>query len=108
MVMSAGTLGGEAISSISAGDGSATVSLAFPNSAGTGNRLGTDLVTGVVVNTNGQIIGFSSGTDLRSGGSVAVTMPEAVATGDLLRAYLMFRRPDGSIVSDSSTDSTTV
>lgn len=108
VVMSRGTLGGEAIFDLSGTNGNDSVGITFANNAGQGNRQDTDDVYAVVWNETQDEIGISAADNTRVDEAAPVTMQSDVATGDVLHAWIMFRRADGSLVSDSSYDTETV
>jgi hypothetical protein len=67
-----------------------------------GFSLATDLAYFVSINETQQNVAVSSGTFERQLGAAFVHTPSDMEDGDKIHVYLMFRRLDGSIVSDSS------
>lgn len=106
VVMSRGNLLGEAIFDITATAGTNLLGMTWNDSSGTGNALATDEAYLVGYNETKDIWGFTAANVTRQdlGDDVDLTNIES---GDVCHGWLMFRRPDGTIVSDSSYDTDT-
>ena len=102
LVMSKGSLAVDAILSVATSPGVSSSAVTWVEGTGGGNGLSTDLCTAAIYNETQDVWGFSDGTTTRDVESAIVTFPTNLETGDELHAYLMFKRPDGSIVSNSS------
>lgn len=87
--------------------GSFSLSVTWDNDSGSGFKLDSDEAYIVVVNeTTGQVFAASGATRLT--GFQEVTFPEVLASGDVINAYLAFRRADGTVVSETSFRTETV
>lgn len=105
MVISKGKMQKTDIASFTAADVEEDVTITWANDAGSGYKLATDVAYIVVFNIqSGDIVGFDgTGTAvLRSSTTVTITLPTTVNAGEVLHAYLAFKRADGTIVSNSS------
>ena len=102
VVMSKGVIEKTDITSQDSDTGAAVCSLYFTDDSGSGNRLATDIMKGIVYNETKDVWGFSTVDSVRSSESVDLTMPENFTTGDSVSAYLISRRPDGSQVSNTA------
>lgn len=99
--MSSGSLALDDIDSVSGTNGSPTATVTWTSSEGTGNALATDEAYAVVYNADQDMWGIASGTDTRTDETTDVTMPANQATGEIMHAYLSFRKADGTLVSNS-------
>lgn len=72
------------------------------NDAGSGYKLATDIVYAVGVNQDEEVVGMSDGTVTRVDELINIPMGDDRTIGDVLHAYLCFKRADGTIVSDTS------
>lgn len=107
-IISRGSLVGAAISDVTAVNGAPNVVIAYPNNAGTGNAGASDEVYAVVYNATKDEWGQAGAESIRSNEEIEVVMPTNCVTGNLLKVYIAFRRPDGTIVSDTSFFAKTV
>lgn len=103
LIMSRGSLFGCTIVSAEAGEAGTELELVYSDDSGTGNALATDeLYVTVVNNTTGESKGFSN-VGTRQDTAVEVDTDNVWTAGDEAHVYMSFRRPDGTIVSDSVT-----
>ena len=108
LIMSRGSLEGADIDSAEASDGATDLTVSWTDNSGTGNALSTDEVYIVALDNDNEIIkGFATGVT-RVTASVVVNIDQNWAASLATRAYLSFRRPDGTIVSDSTNLAITI
>ncbi len=108
LVISQGIIGEEPIASLSGTDGDETVTITWSDGSGSDNKLATDEAYVVVCNGDYDVIkGFATGV-ARSAETVDVELDAAASTGDVLYAWLCFRRADGTQVSNSVAEYTSV
>jgi len=98
---SIGSLLGQSINAIGSADADTNVDITFTDNSGEGSALATDTAYVVVYNETQDVFGTGVG-DPRSDAEANVEMPVACASGDVLHAWLAFRRADGTLVSNSS------
>lgn len=108
IIISQGSLLGQVINAINATNGSDAVDVTFTDNSGTGNALSSDIAYAVVWNATQDVIGSSTGLDTRGDAQVSLTMPTNCVTGDVLHAYLAFKKADGTLVSPTDYDTDTV
>lgn len=108
LVISSGKMASTAIDMIGAANGNPDVDVTWTNDAGAGYKLASDEAYVVVINEDTGSVAASSAAAIRSAGTATVTMPEACSTSDVLRAYLAFRRADGTIASNTAYATDTV
>ena len=108
IVISQGSLLGQVINAINATNGSDSVEVTFTDNSGSGNALTTDEVYVMVWNETQDNIGVASGAETRGDASASLNMPTNCVTGDVLHAYLAFRKADGTLVSPTDYDTDTV
>ena len=94
--------------SITAGAGVAEVEIEWDDDSGEGLKLGSDEAYLLLINGNNKEMVVSSADVVRSEQYVAVNFETPLQTGDVLHAYLAFRRADGTVVSDTAYASETV
>lgn len=101
-VLSNGKMALTAIDSNVLSSGARTCTLTWLNDAGQGFKGANDDVFAVVLDAEGYPIGISAAQEVRSNLSVVISDVD-VNLGGTYYAYLAFRRPDGTIVSNSSS-----
>jgi hypothetical protein len=89
-------------------DGDTSVVVTWTDDSGTGLKLASDLAYVVCTLDADDRVKFNAGTVLRSAETATVSMGVTMLTGDVVNAYLAFKRADGTVVSDTSTDADTV
>lgn len=62
----------------------------------------------LVMNDTQKLLAFSSAQVIRSAGTETINLPDSTEAGDVLVAYLAFRRADGTIVSDTGFATVTI
>jgi hypothetical protein len=102
LVVAKGPLSPTVISSASATDGSADVTINFANTATAPDQALSDLAYAMCINASTQEFGQALGTDLRSDGSIVVQLPGTATAGDEIDCYLFFKEDGSDRVSDSS------
>ena len=102
-----GSLVGAIVTGVGADDSDNTIGLTWTDNSGTGDALGTDEVVVVVYNANQDYWLVDAGNAVRSDGSLNIT-DSNMSTGDELKVYTAFSRPDVSKVSDSVYNAVTV
>lgn len=101
IIASRGSLVSAVISQAEGSDGTTALEVAWTDLSGQGNALATDEVFFSVFNdTNDETKAFNTGF-IRSDLTGTVQMDLNFTAGDDFGFYLSFRRPDGTIVSDS-------
>ena len=108
MIISKGPLTPTTITSITAVNASANVTVAFPTGTTAPDQAANDKAYLVVYNETTDDRGFQLTATLRSSGAISATLSGNATTADNVRAYLFFTRNDGSIASDTETDIVTV
>lgn len=93
-----GSLDDTSITSVTTSNGTATVAIAFPTTV-SGDKSANDKVYALAI--NGDKIGYSLGSAVRSAGTVTLTMPSNNATSDDIDVYLFFASPDERKFSNS-------
>lgn len=101
-VVSKGSITPTQITTATATAGSASVSVAFPNSVADASQASTDKMVLCVINGNTGKSVQSIGTFSRNSGSITAILPEAVQSGDELHFYLFAYSVTTSAVSDST------
>lgn len=102
-----GTVGETPITAVSGTNASANVVITWDNGLAPLGSSVNDIAVAAVYNATQNIWSYIASA-ARSTGTTTVVMPENVITGDTLHAYLFFRNPDTTDVSDSSYDTDTV
>ena len=102
-----GSLVGAIVTGVGADDSDNTIGLTWTDNSGTGDALGTDEVVVVVYNANQDYWLVDAGNAVRSDGSLNIN-DSNMSTGDELKVYTAFSRPDVSKVSDSVYNAVTV
>lgn len=102
--MSLGKMASVPIIALDPDTGTKLVNFNFAGDLPDGFSQATDLVYAVAINETTQEIAVSSGLQIRSDHFVVIALKVDIAVDDKIHGYLMFKRPDGSIVSDSSYD----
>ncbi len=77
--------------------------LSWLDDSGVGLKLSTDLVYAIVYNETQSNLSTSSAIAVRADLEVVVTSTSALVTADIIHAWLIFKRADGTIVSAQST-----
>lgn len=108
MIISKGPLTPTTITSITAVNASANVTVAFPTGTTAPDQAANDKAYLVVYNETTHDRGYQLTATLRSSGAISATLSGNATTADNVRAYLFFTRNDGSIASDTETDIVTV
>ena len=108
LVMSKGTLALDAILGFVGSAGASNLSIVWDEGTGGDSGLSTDIAIACAYNATKDEWGFSNTTTTRADEEIFIPMPTPVASSDELHGYLMFKRPDGSIVSNSSYSSLTI
>ena len=102
LVVSKGKRGATSILSVAGIDGASTSTISWENDSGVGLKLDSDEAYVVLVNEDLELVkGFAPG-NVRSDTSAMVDLDQNFTTGQVLHAYLSFRRTDGTVVSDNS------
>jgi len=102
--ISKGSIGVTEVDSITADEGQAAVVISFPAGTIPSNGSINDRPIAVVYNLTKQEWGTYSGSNTRDVGSVTVTMPSNLVTGNALKVYLGFTSADGRKASNSTYD----
>ena len=108
MIISKGPLTPTTITSITAVNASANVTVAFPTGTTAPDQAANDKAYVVVYNETTHDRGYQLTPTLRSSGAISATLSGNATTANNVRAYLFFTRNDGSIASDTETDIVTV
>ena len=108
MIISKGPLTPTTITSITAVNASANVTVAFPTGTTAPDQAANDKAYLVVYNETSHDRGYQLTPTLRSSGAISATLSGNATTANNVRAYLFFTRNDGSIASDTETDIVTV
>lgn len=87
---------------LSDASGQATVGASWVDDSGTGYKLATDKAYFVVVNETTEEVVVSSAVNVRSDASTSAVLSADLIAGDVVNAYLVFLRDDGTIVSGTS------
>jgi hypothetical protein len=82
------------------------VGFVFPTTTAQ-NQLPSDIAYAVVMVDNTTNVFVNSG-NIRSSGSIDVSIPDGVGTGEVLHCYLAFKSADGRLVSTSEYQTITV
>jgi hypothetical protein len=106
--ISKGSLAQTAISSVTAVDQDTTVIINFPSTLSNPGFSAGDKVLAAIYNSTDQSWGTSIGEENRSNGSIEVSMPRALNTGDALKVYLAFYNSNTGKVSTSVFEAKTV
>jgi hypothetical protein len=107
-VISRGKMAATPIETFTADHSSLEAQVTWNDDSGEGFKLATDQAFVVLLGQNNQgVIGVSTAA-YRSEASVAVPITGEVTVGQVISAYLAFRRADGTIVSDTSFNETDV
>ena len=93
---------------ITAAAGVKEVEIEWDNDSGEGLKLDSDEAYLLVINSNNKEMVVSSADVVRSDQYVTVNFETQLQAGDVLHAYLAFRRADGTVVSDTAYSSETV
>lgn len=108
LVISNGKMAPTALTSAVASATSNTIEIDWDNDSGSGLKLATDIPFVVAVNeTQENVVGMElpvTRADGASSGDVMIDME----SGDVVHAYLAFRRADGTVVSDTAYSVVTV
>jgi len=108
LIISKGKMESTPIDSVSATAGDTNLDLTWTDDSGTGYKLATDKAYSVVYNETQDKIYFEDGGDSRSSEQEGVTFNDPLVSGDVLHAYLAFRREDGTVVSNTAYKTFTV
>jgi hypothetical protein len=85
-----------------------TVVVSFPNNAGSGNALASDLISAVVYAESASSYRVNAGTVLRSAGSISVALDTDASTGETVHVYWTAARADGTLVANSGYQSAVI
>jgi hypothetical protein len=96
------------VSSVTASNGSANVTIAFPSSAVDSSQSTTDKAYAAVYNKTEGSFGMSLGSVSRSSGTLTVAMPVANATNDELEITLFFKSSSSAVCSANTHISDTI
>ncbi|HSH50179.1 MAG TPA: DUF6266 family protein [Bacteroidales bacterium] len=88
--------------------GDTVLTVTWPDDSGTGFKLTDDEVFAIAINETKKQLGKPITIKSRADLSIDVNLPEPPETGDIVTAYLCFRRMDGTVVSQTSKLSETV
>lgn len=102
LVISQGSLTGAPIALLTATNGDPTVTINWVNNGGSGSAVNGDLAYGVVYNETQNTVGYQELNNTRLLEAVNIEMPANSVTGNVIHAYLAFRRADGTLVSNTS------
>jgi len=102
LVISKGKMDSTVIDSIASTNSNPQVTLTWSDDSNSGYKLATDLGYCVVVNESTGEIVFDGGNVTRVDEAITVNFAEAPVTGNVINAYLAFKRADGTIVSNTS------
>lgn len=105
LAIAKGSLDVTDLTSVSTSNGSSSVTVNYPATASGNQSLGDKLC--VVVSTDDGAA-QSIGSNTREDGSVVLTFPRALVTGDVLNVYYFFYAANGQKVSDSTYYTKTV
>ena len=109
LVISSGKMSPTAITSFSVDTGAEFVSVEWKNDSGEGLKLVSDEAYVLVVNETKKETIISSAEVARENAAITpVPVPEGWSVNDVCHVYLAFRRADGTVVSDTAYDTTTV
>lgn len=108
LVISKGKMEKTDIDSVIDNTGANTIGITWTDDTGTGLKLASDVPYAVIVNeTTNEIKGYNGeGSVDRTDESITVNM-DSVSVGDVIRVYLAFRREDGTVVSNTDSDTVT-
>jgi hypothetical protein len=99
VIISQGGMTPTNVSSVTATNGSANVTIAFPSSAVDSSQSTTDKAYVAVYNKTEGSFGMSLGSVSRSAGTLTVAMPSANATNDELEITLFFKSSASAVCS---------
>lgn len=102
-----GTIGVTPITAVTGTNANANVVVTWDNGLAPLGSSVNDIAVAAVYNATQDIWSYVASA-ARSTGTTTVVMPENVVTADVLHAYLFFRNPDTTEVSDSAYDTDTV
>jgi hypothetical protein len=105
--LSSGKMAATAIATATVSAGGQTAILTWIDDSGQGFKIPSDEVYAIVLDSTGIPLGFNAGQILRSNTTVTISNIDVVL-GATVYCYLAFRRPDGTIVSNSSSVSEVV
>lgn len=108
LVIASGKMAKTDISDISAAPADTDVDVDWVLDAGSGYKLATDIAYCVVVNETKEELAFSDATKVRSDLGVTISLPSLKEVGDVLNAYLVFLRDDGTVCSNTAFSTFTV
>ena len=103
-IISKGKMASTSISSLVADAGASEVGLEWVDDSGSGYKLATDIPYAVVINhTQGTVNSYESLSN-RENEEINIPLDSALVAGDVIDAYLAFKRADGTIVSNTSSE----
>lgn len=102
LILSRGKLGATAIVSVTADEGNNFVSVLFNSALSNGYQSGTDKAYGVVMASNGDVLGYSTEAFVRSQGEVEIALSRDLEEGESISCYISFLRTDGTMCADST------
>lgn len=101
LVMSRGTMAATQIETVVFSNSNKVVTLAWDATKISGLQNSTDIAYACCIDPSTGKIAVQSGV-LRSVGSIAVTFPETLNDSGVLYCYLVFKRANGTVVSNNS------
>lgn len=102
LILSAGKMASTAIDTLVPSEGGPEATITWVDDSGEGFKLATDKAYAIAINRDQGIWAVSSGTAVRSDGTLLINMPENWGAAENCDAYLSFLRSDGTIVSDTA------
>lgn len=106
-VLGQGRMAATAIDSIEANALDQIVTISWTDDAGNGFKLSEDEVFAIAVNETKKQVGKPVTIKSRADGLIDAVLPETAEAGNVITAYLCFRRVDGTVVSQTAKKSVT-
>jgi hypothetical protein len=108
LVISSGKMAATAIELPSASSAFPQVTISYTDDSGEGLKLTSDEAFVVVADSDGNVLGTSSGASTRGDGQDNIDCNRDLVQGETLSLYLAFRRADGTVVSNTAYNTVTV
>lgn len=108
LIVSRGKLGATPISSVVADEGDYFVTILFESALANGYQSATDLIYSFVLDSTGNVLGTSSGLNMRSENSFVVNLNRGLVEDEIIHCYLSFLRADGTMCADSTYETLAV
>lgn len=102
LILSRGKLGATAIDLVLADEGNNFVEVRFSSALSNGYQSGTDKGYAVVMASNGDVLGYSAETFVRSQGKVIIPLSRELEETEGISCYISFLRADGTMCADST------